>query len=90
MKTTELNKSETKFYNELLLEDLIEQDLTQEQIKTEMENKELTLTEKEVNILISSLYTRFSDDTLENNPETVAAKLLNKLYDKKDEFKLKK
>ena len=33
MKTTKLNKSEIKFYNQLLLQHLIEQDLTKQQIK---------------------------------------------------------
>ena len=33
MKTTKLNKSEIKFYNQLLLQHLTEQDLTKQQIK---------------------------------------------------------
>ena len=33
MKTIKLNKSEIKFYNQLLLQHLTEQDLTKEQIK---------------------------------------------------------
>jgi len=33
MKTTKLNKKEIKFYNELLMEHLIQKDLTQKEIK---------------------------------------------------------
>jgi len=33
MKTIKLNKSEIKFYNQLLLQHLTEQDLTKQQIK---------------------------------------------------------
>jgi hypothetical protein len=84
MKTTELNKSETKFYNELLLEDLIEQDLTQKQIKTEMETKALNLTNKELNLLIDGLYTRWGFGTLEGKPESLASKLMDKLYDARE------
>tara|TARA_R100001244_G_scaffold116602_1_gene86715 strand:- start:5263 stop:5448 length:186 start_codon:yes stop_codon:yes gene_type:complete len=48
-----------------------------------METTELKLTNKEVNLLIDGLYSRFDYKKLEDNPESLAAKLMDKLYDAK-------
>ena len=54
-----------------------------------MKTTELTLTEKELNLLMDALYTRHGLGTLEEKPESLAAKLMERLYDTKDEFKTK-
>jgi hypothetical protein len=45
--------------------------------------KTTELTNKELNLLINGLYARFSDEQLENNPNSLAAKLMDKLYEAK-------
>lgn len=47
-----------------------------------MKTKELT--NKELNLLIDGLYARFSDEQLENNPNSIAAKLMDKLFEAKE------
>jgi len=58
-------------------------------IKTNTNYKtlKLELTEKELNLLMDGLYKRHSLGTLESKPESLAAKLMEKLYDIKDEQK---
>tara|TARA_R110000824_G_scaffold303553_2_gene491294 strand:+ start:1896 stop:2081 length:186 start_codon:yes stop_codon:yes gene_type:complete len=48
-----------------------------------MKTKELKLSEKEINLLIDGLYRRFDIMTLEANPTSLAAILIDKLYDAK-------
>ena len=55
-----------------------------------MKTKELKLTEKELNLLMDALYKRWSLGTLEEKPESLARKLMDRLYDTKDEFKKNK
>ena len=54
---------------------------------TKMETKKLQLTEKELNLLMDALYVRWGLGTLEENPESLARKLMTRLYETKDEFK---
>ena len=55
-----------------------------------MKTKELKLTEKELNLLMDALYKRHLLGTLEEKPESFARKLMERLYDTKDEFKKNK
>jgi hypothetical protein len=52
-----------------------------------MKTTELTLTEKELNLLMDALYTRWPLGTLDEKPESLASKLMERLYDSKDKFK---
>ena len=52
-----------------------------------MKTTELTLTDKELNLLLDALYTRWPLGTLEAKPESLASKLMERLYDAKDELK---
>ncbi len=52
-----------------------------------MKTTELALTEKELNLLMDALYKRHGLGTLEENPESLASKLMDRLYDSKDKFK---
>jgi hypothetical protein len=45
--------------------------------------KTTELTSKEINLLIKGLYSIYSDEVLDNNPDSLAAKLIDKLYDAK-------
>tara|TARA_R100000995_G_C3386747_1_gene78541 strand:+ start:205 stop:354 length:150 start_codon:yes stop_codon:yes gene_type:complete len=47
-----------------------------------MKTTELTLTDKELRLLMDGLYTRWGD-RLEEKPESLAAKLMDKLYELK-------
>jgi len=55
-----------------------------------MKTTELKLSEKELNLLMDALYKRWGLGTLEENPESLARKLMDRLYDTKDEFKKNK
>tara|TARA_R100001594_G_scaffold114708_1_gene149507 strand:+ start:431 stop:601 length:171 start_codon:yes stop_codon:yes gene_type:complete len=52
-----------------------------------MKTIKLELTEKELNLIMDGLYKRWSLGTLEENPKSKAAELLNRLYDLKHELK---
>jgi hypothetical protein len=52
-----------------------------------MKTRELKLSEKELRLLTSGLFAKFSDEQLENNPNSLASKLLDKLYDAKESLK---
>jgi|TARA_R100000084_G_scaffold83996_1_gene39421 hypothetical protein len=51
-----------------------------------MKNKVLKLSEKELNLLMDALYRRWGIGTLEHYPKSLARKLMDRLYDAKDEF----
>ena len=48
-----------------------------------MKTKKLELNQKEINILINGIYKMFDDEKLENNPNSTAALLMDKLFDAK-------
>ena len=52
-----------------------------------MKTTELKLTEKELTLLAHGLYAKFSDEQLESRPDSLASKLLDKLYLAKDKLK---
>jgi hypothetical protein len=52
-----------------------------------MKTTQLQLTEKELRLLTDALYHRWGFEKLEEKPESIASKLLEKLYDSKDELK---
>ena len=51
-----------------------------------MKTTELKLTEKELRLLTNGLYGKFSDEQLESRPDSLASKLLEKLYLAKDKL----
>jgi len=52
--------------------------------------KTTELTNKEINLLIEGLFARFSYEQLESNNSSLASKLLDKLFDARDEIKKNK
>tara|TARA_R110002020_G_scaffold3384_3_gene15153 strand:- start:1116 stop:1280 length:165 start_codon:yes stop_codon:yes gene_type:complete len=50
-----------------------------------MKTKELELSHKELNLILSALYVRFEEAT--ENQDTLVGRLTNRLYDAKDELK---
>ena len=54
-------------------------------ITNKMETKELKLSQKELNLLLSALYVRFEEAT--ENQDTLVGRLTSRLYDAKDELK---
>ena len=50
---------------------------------------ELNLSRKELNLLIDGLYARFDYKKLEDNPDSLAAKLMDKLYEAKEQSRKK-